>query len=135
MSVSSLLDKKYSESGRQEKKNPRLTRIGDTNADVAAKEALLVQRKSLAQIVGGGELGVSKALGTALGTILDDADADNLAASAREEIIHSLLVGIVRQVAEVSSVGRLVGDGELLALLAGVTCWENLLKTASQVIC
>lgn len=97
------------------------TRIGDTDADIAAEKALLIKRKSLLQIVLCGELCVSEALGAALGAILDDANIGNIAASGGEELGHGLLVCIVGQIAKVCSVGRLVGKGKLLSLLTGVT--------------
>lgn len=96
------------------------TRVCDTDADVAADEGLLVQLKSLLQVIDGSELGIAESLGTHLLAVLDDANVDDAAASASEELGNGLLVGIVGEVAQVGGVGGFIGEGELLALLTRI---------------
>lgn len=81
------------------------TWIGDADADVAALEALSLKLKRLLQAVDGGKLGITKSLGSHLSSVLDYADADDLAAG--EEVGHGFLGRIVGEVAEVGSVWRL----------------------------
>lgn len=97
------------------------TWIGNTDANVAALEALSLELKRLLQAVDGGKLGVPKTLGTHLSSVLDYADADDLAAG--EEVGHGFLCRIVGEVAEVGSVGRL-GRKFLweFTLLASIAC-------------
>lgn len=108
------------------------TWIGDTDADIAALEALSLKLKRLLQAVDGGKLGVPEALGTHLSSVLDYANADDLAAG--EEVGHGFLRRIVGEVAEVGSVGRL--GREFLwefALLASIACPECQLAGGGQV--
>lgn len=112
---------------------PGRTRIGNTDANVPVEEALFIQRESLLEIILSGELGISKALGTALSSVLDNTDTDDVATGARKEVGHGLLVRVVREVAEVGSIRRLVGKRELLALLARVACQRLLGPRPKQV--
>lgn len=87
-------------------------------------EALAVKFQSLLEAVDGGKLGVAKALGAALGSVLDNADTNNLAVG--EKIGHIFLSRIVGKIAEMSSVwwlGRKLGG--VFALLTGVACAQN----------
>jgi hypothetical protein len=91
-----------------------LTRIGNLDADAAALELLSIERQGLHETFTVTELGIGKALGSLLFAILDDSDADDVA--ALEELGDGLLGGVVRQVTEVESVRGLVGNllGEVL---------------------
>lgn len=95
------------------------TRISDANANVPAVKVLSIELQGLLKTIDSSELGISKALGATLGSVLDDADTDNL--TVGKEVGHVFLVGVVREVTEMGGIRGLIGQlGGKLALLAGV---------------
>lgn len=99
----------------------RRTRLGDANADVAALELGTREVEGLLQAFDGAKLDVAEALGLAVKLVLDNAHVGDLAAA--EEVVDVTLGGVEGQVAQMGSVWRLVGKGELLAHgVAAVGC-------------
>jgi hypothetical protein len=83
-------------------------RISNLDSDSTSLERLSIESKSLLQALNGGKLNIAKPLGSLKLTVLDETDADDVAAG--EEIRHGIVGNIISQVSQVSGIGRLVGD-------------------------
>lgn len=99
-----------------------LTRIGNFHPDGTALEVLSVKFQRLLEAIDVGKLSVGKTLGSLLLPIFDDADVNDVA--ALEELGDSVHGRVVRQVAKVSSVRRLIGDASRTTVAGGVV-WST----------
>lgn len=97
------------------KKGKLRTRIRDLDLDHTILERLAIQSEGLLQTLRVDKLNITKAPGTLHLAILDDANADNLAAF--EELGYGLIRSIIGEVAEMRSVRGLIREdlGEVLA--------------------
>jgi hypothetical protein len=84
------------------------TRIGNFDLDHAGLEGLPIEGKGLLEAVKIGKLNITEALGTLHLSVFNDSDTDDSA--ALEKLSDGLDGGVVRQVAKVGGVWRLVGQ-------------------------
>lgn len=97
------------------------TRIGHLDFDHSSLKGLPIKVESLLEPVHIGKLDIAETLGAHHLAVLNDSNAGNVA--ALEEFSDSFHCGVVREVAEVSGVRRLVGD-RLGAKIAGRVSWS-----------
>lgn len=83
------------------------TGIGHFDLDHTTIKGFSIEFQSLLQTLNVAELNISEALGTHHLPIFNNSDADNVAAIKKAS--HGLACGIIGQVAQVSSIGRLIG--------------------------
>tara|TARA_R110002060_G_scaffold75046_2_gene84567 strand:- start:838 stop:1107 length:270 start_codon:yes stop_codon:yes gene_type:complete len=84
------------------------TWISNTDSDVASLEGCAIESQGLLESISRSELGISKSLRLHLKLVLDDPDICTFAAS--EKIGDIANSGIEGEVAEMYSVGWLVGE-------------------------
>jgi|SRR5687767_635215 hypothetical protein len=90
------------------KTNRRRTGISNLDLDHTALEGLSIQLQGLPEAIGSSEFDVAETLGAHHFAVLNDSDAGHLAAF--EKLGNGFVGGIVREVAEMSSIRRLVGE-------------------------
>jgi hypothetical protein len=96
-----------------EQSNQGLTGLSNADSDVTAHERRLCKGEGLLQAFNCGELDVAEAFGLVVELVLNNANVGNL--TSAKEGLNVGLGDIEGEVAEMSSVWRLVGHGKLLA--------------------
>lgn len=89
------------------------TRLSNADSDVAALHGGSLECKRLFQAFDGSKLDIAESLWLLSELVLDDTDTGNLAVS--EKLMDVILVGVEGEIADVSGIRGLSGEGQLLS--------------------